>query len=310
VKNHKIMEPEKKNQKSSAVFGPMRLPFLILNPVSVAIGTATASWAGYELNPLYIALILLGAVAAHIAVNALNEYDDFKSGLDLKTERTPFSGGSGALPESPEKAHFALITGIAALAATLMIGLYFLYIRGPQLLVIVVPGVAIILAYTKWLTRNPLLCLIAPGLGFGPFMIMGTNFALTGHYSPASFVASLVSFFLVNDLLLLNQFPDVEADKTVGRRHLAIAVGIEASAKIYILLLGCAFLTVALGCLAQILPFASLMALASALLAAPLIYGVLKYADNIPKLAPYMGMNVALNIVMPVLLAIGLFIAA
>jgi len=304
------IKSEKKNHKSNAVFGPMRLPFLVLSPVSVAVGAAVASWSGHELKALYIVLILLGAVAAHIAVNAFNEYDDFKSGLDLKTERTPFSGGSGALPEAPEKAHFALITGIAALAVTIMIGLYFLQIRGPQLLLIAVPGVVIILAYTKWLTHNPLLCLITPGLGFGPFMIMGTNFVITGHYSLASFVASAVSFFLVNDLLLLNQFPDVEADKTVGRRHLPIAVGIKASVKIYILFLGSAYLAVVLGWLFQSLPFESLITLASAILAAPIIYGVLKYAGNIPKLAPYMGMNVALNIIMPVLLAIGFIIAA
>ncbi len=135
----------------------MRLPFLILPPVSVALGAAAASWSGYELNLFYIALILIGAVAAHIAVNALNEYDDFKSGLDFKTERTPFSGGSGALPESPEKAHFALITGIAALAVTIVIGTCFLWIRGPLLLLIAVPGIVIIIVYTKWLTRHPLL---------------------------------------------------------------------------------------------------------------------------------------------------------
>ncbi len=41
-------------------------------------------------------LALLGAFLAHISVNTLNEYFDFKSGLDLETIKTPFSGGSGA----------------------------------------------------------------------------------------------------------------------------------------------------------------------------------------------------------------------
>ncbi len=48
------------------------------------------------------ALVLLGALAAHGAVNALNEYADYRSGLDLRTARTPFSGGSGTLVDHPQ----------------------------------------------------------------------------------------------------------------------------------------------------------------------------------------------------------------
>ena len=57
-------------------------------------------------------LIVIGAVSAHISVNMLNEYFDFKSGLDLKTEITAFSGGSGALPDNPEMAGTILIIGL------------------------------------------------------------------------------------------------------------------------------------------------------------------------------------------------------
>jgi 1,4-dihydroxy-2-naphthoate octaprenyltransferase len=37
-------------------------------------------------------------VGVHVAVNALNEASDYKTGIDFNTERTPFSGGSGTLP--------------------------------------------------------------------------------------------------------------------------------------------------------------------------------------------------------------------
>ena len=47
---------------------------------------------------LPLILALAGGLLAHISVNALNEYLDFTSGLDLTTLRTPFSGGSGTLP--------------------------------------------------------------------------------------------------------------------------------------------------------------------------------------------------------------------
>ena len=296
------------NTHSMAIFGPMRLPFLILPPACVMLGAATATWSGSEINLYYLILAFVGALSAHISVNALNEYHDFMSGLDFHTQPTPFSGGSGTLPKTPEKAHFALITGISTLVITALIGIYFLYVRGLWLLPLGATGLIIVVTYTKWITRNPLLCLIVPGLGFGPLMVMGTDFVLTGSYSWTSFVASLVPFFLVSDLLLLNQFPDVEADKWVGRKHLPIAIGRKASVKVYVVFLAATYVPIILGYLSGILPLEGFLALASIVLAIPTVRGVARYADDIPKLIPYMGRNVIINILTPVLLAIGLFI--
>lgn len=293
---------------SMVIFGPIRLPFLILTPACVMLGVATATWSGSTINLYYLLLALIGAMSAHISVNVLNEYHDFKSGLDFKTQPTMFSGGSGTLPKNPEEAHFALITGIITLAVTALIGIYFLYVRGLWLLPLGTVGLIIIVTYTKLITRNSFLCLITPGLGFGPLMVMGTDFVLTGSYSWTSFVASLVPFFLVSDLLLLNQFPDVEADKWVGRRHLPITIGRKASAKIYKVFLAATYLSVIFGYLAGALPLEGFLALASIFIAVPTVRGVTRYADDIPRLIPYMGRNVIINIITPVLLAIGLFI--
>jgi 1,4-dihydroxy-2-naphthoate octaprenyltransferase len=265
-------------------------------------------WSGSEINLLYLVFALVGAVSAHISVNALNEYDDFKSGLDFNTRRTPFSGGSGTLPQRPEKAHVALITGLVTMATTALVGIYFVWVRGPWILPLGVLGLITIAVYTRWLTRLPLICLIAPGLGFGPLMVMGTHFALTGSYSWTAFVASLVPFFLVSDLLLLNQFPDVDADRGIGRNHLPIVIGRKRSVKVYGAFLAGAYVSIILGYLAGVFPLGSLVALASIVLAVTTVKGAARYADDIPKLIPYMGRNVVINIVTPVLLAISLFV--
>jgi 1,4-dihydroxy-2-naphthoate octaprenyltransferase len=207
------------------LLGPMRAPFLILTPACVLLGLGTAVWTTGRVNWLHFAMALVGAVCAHISVNAFNEYFDFKSGLDARTQRTPFSGGSGTLQAREDMARPALAMAWTALAITALIGVCFVFLRGPAILPLGILGLLVILAYTPWLTRSPFLCLIAPGLGFGPLMVMGVHFALTGAYSWTAFVASLVPFFLVSDLLLLNQFPDVEADRGVGRRHFPILVG-------------------------------------------------------------------------------------
>lgn len=290
------------------LLGPMRVPFLILTPACVLLGFGTAIWRTHEVNILYLVLALIGAVCAHISVNALNEYFDFRSGLDFKTERTPFSGGSGTLPEKPDMARSALKTGLITFAITGMIGLYFVYIRGLLLLPLGILGLIIIFTYTIWITRYPILCLIAPGLGFGTFMVMGTDFVLTGQYSWTAFIASLVPFFLVSNLLLLNQFPDAEADQSIGRKHFPILVGRQTSSLIYGLFLLLAYLSIIFGVHLGYLPKISLIGLATIVIAVPAFVGASRHAEDIKKLTPYMGLNVIINIATPVLVATGLFI--
>jgi 1,4-dihydroxy-2-naphthoate octaprenyltransferase len=288
--------------------GPMRVPFLILTPACVSVGVGTAVWITGTANVFHIILILAGAICAHISVNALNEYFDFESGLDFKTERTPFSGGSGTLPENPDMAHVALSTGLITFAITGLIGAYFLYVRGPYLLPLGLLGLFLLFAYTPWLTRNPILCLIVPGLGFGPLMVMGTDFVLTGEYSLTAFIASLVPFFLVSNLLLLNQFPDVEADRSIGRKHFPIVIGNHASSFIYGAFLLFAYLSILFGVVLDYLPKVSLIGLFTTVIAVPAFIGALRYSGDAKKLIPYMGLNVVINIVTPFLIAAGLFI--
>ena len=287
---------------------PMRLPFVILTPACVLVGFGTAVWSTGQVNYIYFTLALIGAIAAHISVNAFNEYFDFKSGLDHRTHRTPFSGGSGTLPARPELARQALSVAIVAIFITALIGFYFLRVRGLSLLPLGALGLLIIIAYTPWFTRNPFLCLIAPGLGFGPLMVMGTNYVLTGGYSWTSFIASLVPFFLVNDLLLLNQFPDIEADQSVGRRHLPIVLGRRVSSLIYGTILLLAYLTIVLGVTLGHLPLTTLIGLLTLIIAIPVSIGVYRSAERVEKLVPFLGLNVIINIITPTLVAIGLFL--
>lgn len=290
------------------LLGPMRVPFLILAPACVLLGVASAFFANATLRVFDVILVFLGGLAAHISVNALNEYFDFKSGLDLKTQRTPFSGGSGTLPAKPEMAGSALVIGLVSLALAGLIGIYFVIVQGWGLLPLGLLGLVVIYFYTIWLTRFPLLCLVAPGLGFGTLMVMGSHFALSGSYSLASFVASLVPFFLVSNLLLLNQFPDVEADQSIGRKSFPIIAGRKASSYIYTAFMAGAYLTILLGVIFNALPLWSLLGLLTLPLAVPAALGAMRHADDLQKLAPSMGQNVLINILTPVLVAVGLFI--
>jgi 1,4-dihydroxy-2-naphthoate octaprenyltransferase len=291
-----------------ALLGPMRVPFLILTPSCVAVGVGTAFWQTGRVDWLQVLLVLIGALAAHISVNSFNEYFDFKSGLDSKTQRTPFSGGSGTLPTQPQMARQTLILSWLTFGITAAVGVFFTWLRGWALLPLGLLGLILLVTYTIWWVYQPLLCLLAPGAGFGLLMVMGTHFALTGSYSWTAFVASLVPTFLVSDLLLLNQFPDAEADRTIGRRHYPITLGRQISSLIYGAFLLGAYLAVVIGVILRLLPGFSLLALLTGVLAIGAYRGARQNAENIPALVPSMGMNVILNLVTPALLAIGLYI--
>ncbi|MGA9397365.1 MAG: prenyltransferase [Anaerolineaceae bacterium] len=295
--------------KVALILGPMRPPFLILAPACALAGIGVAFWRNDgQINWWFAVLCILGAIAAHISVNAINEYFDFKSGLDAKTKRTPFSGGSGTLPDNPEAAGMALGTGLVSLGIVTLIGIYFAIQRGWQIVPLGLLGMLVIYIYTFWLLKFPFLSLISPGLGFGTLVVMGTDFVLTGSYSLAGLLVSLIPFFLVNNLLLLNQFPDVEADKSVQRRNYPITIGRKPSAVIFTIFNILAYVSIILGVTAFHFPYLSLLGLLTLVLAIPACQRALRYPDDIPNLMPSLGQNVLINILTPVLLAIGLFI--
>ena len=294
---------------NQTLLGPMRVPFLILTPACVALGLGSAYRSQGSIDPVHAALVLVGAIAAHISVNAFNEYFDFKSGLDFRTRRTPFSGGSGSLPAAPHMARRTLHTAVAAFCMAAAIGIYFSIVSSPVLIPIGVVGLFLLVFYTSWVAHHALLCLIAPGLGFGPCMVMGTHVALTGGFSWTAFIVSLVPFFLVSNLLLLNQFPDVEADRSIGRRHYPIVIGRHASSWLYAGFLLLAYMSLITGAALALLPKWCLIGLATAALAVPACLIAIRHPDNIEKLLPAMTMNVAVNVATPALVAVGFFIA-
>ncbi len=282
--------------------------FLLVVPACVLAGIATASMVTESLQWLDILIVLAGAVSAHMSVNALNEYLDFKSGLDLHTHRTPFSGGTGTLPAHREAAPAALAIGIICLAFSAVVGVYFTIVTGWMLWIPAIVGTLTIVFYTGPINRNPFLCLIAPGIGFGSCMVLGTHYVLSGTFTPASWIMSMIPFFLVSNLLLLNQFPDIEADRSIGRRHFPIVIGRQKSALIFMVFLIGAFASIVIGAASGLLPRGSLLGLVMIGLAVPLQIGIFRNADNIEKLQPFMGMNVALTILTPVLVAVGILL--
>lgn len=289
--------------------------FLMLSPLCAGLAVTSAWYDGHAPGGLAILLVLLAVLLAHAAVNLFNEHHDFASGLDATTVRTPFSGGSGSLPRHPGAAEVVRRAAFACLAGVVAIGTWFLWRAGPLMLLYGVLGLALVVAYTGWLTRRPWLCLAAPGTGFGTLMVMGGYQALTGGISLTALVASLVPTLMVSALLLANQLPDIEPDRRAGRYHLAIVLGTARAARLVVVLVLSAFAVIPLAWLGGWLPaWAGLMWLAAPM-ALRLAVGLWRLpADVAPDdpspLLPWLGLNVALLLSSLTLLNLGLWLAA
>jgi 1,4-dihydroxy-2-naphthoate octaprenyltransferase len=184
--------------------------------------------------------------------------------------------------------------------------LFFIWQYGVQLLPLGLLGLLLIVSYTQWINKFPVLCLISPGVGFGVLMVVGTQFVLTGEYLPEAFYIAVIPFLLANNLLLLNQYPDIQADSKVGRNHFPIAFGIQKSNMVYGLFALTTALILAVYISIGFLPALSWIALIPMPLAIYSLYGAITHKGAIGSYPLYLGANVAVTVLTPLLLGISI----
>ncbi len=284
----------------------IRAPFLPLSVVLAFLGACIAWYDGaFHLGYAFIAGF--GILLAHISVDVFNEYFDYKSGVDLNTERTPFSGGSGALPAGLITSRQALWLGVGTLVAIVPIGIYFTVVRGWALLPLLLVAAACIVLYTPFILKMgwPEW---APGLGLGTLPVLGAYFVQTAAYTLPAVIAAIPSGILVHNLLLLNEFPDVEADRKAGRRTLPIVIGKARASIVYSVLTGLVYVWIIGGVVAGQMPVFSLIALLTLPMAIKAIRGALKPEER-SKLLPAMANNVQVVLLTQLLLGVGYILA-
>ena len=262
-------------------------------------GTCFAWYDGY-IHIGYAVLAGIGLILTHISCNTLNDYFDYKSGIDLVANRTPFSGGSGIPKE-------VFWLGMTCFILAIPIGIYFVIVKGWLLLPLLIVAAICILFYSPLILKRDW-PEWSPGLGLGVLPILGMYFAQTGAYTWHAVVASIPAGILVHNLLLLNEFPDVEADQKAHRKTLPIRLGVQKSGVVYSALTILIYVWIAGAVIAGIMPVFSLIALLTIPLAVKAIQGALK-PDGLSRLIPAMANNVLVVLVTQLLLGIGYVLA-
>jgi 1,4-dihydroxy-2-naphthoate octaprenyltransferase len=283
-----------------------RPQFLTLSVVLAFLGTAIAWYDGYY--TLGHALLAgVGLILTHASVNILNDYFDFRSGIDLSTRRTPFSGGSGILPAGQLTPRQALWLGIVMLLLAVPVGVYFVVIRGWPLLPLLIVAAFFIVMYSPFILKRPWPEWVA-GAGLGALPILGLYFAQAGAYTYSVAVACIPSAFLVHNLLLLNEMPDAEADTLARRQTLPITIGKKRAAVFYTVVAISVYLWIIAWVAARVMPVWTLLALLSLPLTLRAINGAL-HNDDPSRLMPGMAANVMTVLLTQLLLGIGYILA-
>ena len=284
-----------------------RPAFLLLSIALVFLGTSVSFYHGH-FNALDFVLSAIGLVLAHASVNVFNDYFDYKSGIDLETKRTAFSGGSGILPAGFMTSKNVYLFAAVSLTIAFFIGVYFVFTSGWMLLPLILIGGLSIYFYTPLLTKW-LVGEIFAGLGLGTLPVLGVYFIQTGKYSPEAAFISIIPGLLTFNLLYLNEFPDLEADKKGGRHHIVIALGRKKASILYTAIIIMTYLFVVVGVITKIMPAITLISLVTLPIAYEAAVTTIKYYDNIPKLIPALKFNVITILGIDTLLALSYFIA-
>jgi 1,4-dihydroxy-2-naphthoate octaprenyltransferase len=287
-------------------FAETRPQFLPLSVVLVFLGTCIAWYDGY-FHLGYALLAFLGLLLCHISTNVLNDYFDYRSGIDLEVRRTPFSGGSGILPATLLKPRQVLWFGLVSFLLAVPIGAYFVITRGWALLPLLLVAAFCTILYTPVLTKMgwPEW---APGVGLGALPVLGAYFIQSTAYTFPAVIACIPSGILVHNLLLLNEFPDAEADKKAGRKTLPIVIGKTRAWLFYSIMTIVVYLWIVGWVAAGEMPVFSLIALLTLPFAIKAILASRKHGE-MGQLVPAMASNVLVVLLTQFLLGIGYILA-
>jgi len=223
----------------------MRLPFLTGCLLPVIAAAALAYQAEGAWNLAFFLLTALGVAALQIGANLMNDYYDSFGSDPLNLNVTPFSAGSRVIQNRELSADTVRTMAYLFLALGVVCGLV-LAMKGR-------PWVALLgglgLAAGFFYSATPVQ-LMSRGVGeavifvaFGPLLSFGTYYVMTGKLQAVGACVGLPLAFLITAILWINEFPDLEADISAGKRNLVALLGLRLSRWGYAVLMLAPFAT-------------------------------------------------------------------
>lgn len=287
----------------------VRAPFFTASLVSVILGTIVAWNLTGEYYFLKFMLTFIGMVLVHSGTNLINDYFDHVSNLDEQNKNfTPFSGGSRVIQNNELSPGSMLIAGLLSFLSAAVIGFYLNAVTsGNTVLFIGIAGVFFGYFYTAkpfklgYTALGELITTIA----CGPFIVYGAYFVQAQTHSLQPLLISVPIGILVGLILYINEFPDYEADKMVGKKTLVVLLGKAKAIKLYYAFMIFNYIWILIGVVLNYFPIYTLIILLTFPLCLKAIKVSSKNYDRIKELLPANASTIGLHLVFGLLLSVG-----
>ncbi len=203
-----------------------RAAVLIMTFISASIAGMLAARDGKFDFGLWL-LLVVGLIMAHATNNLLNDYTDYVRGVDhnnyFRAQYGPQPLEHGLMTKR-ELLTYAAVTGSIALAC----GAYLVYARGPLALILLALGAFFVLFYT-WPLKYIGLGEVAVLLVWGPLMIGGGYYVITGVWSWTAVIASLPYALGPTTVIFGKHIDKFAEDKAKGIHTLPVILGERTS---------------------------------------------------------------------------------
>ena len=284
----------------------IRVRFLLASIIAVSAGLAITWWNTSSITIFDAILTICGVLALHASVDLLNDYWDFKRGIDTTTHRTKMSGGSGVLPEGLLKPAQVYAAGITFLIIGTAIGIYFVATDGIVIGIILAFAVISIYFYsTKIVDWGLAEVFVAIK---GSMIVMGTYFVQTSQITEQSVLAGIVIGVLSSLVLFITSFPDHDADKAKGRKTLVISLGMQKACSILWIFPAITYGITIIAVVFEIFPVFCLIILSTVPLIIKSGQKLKQNYDKLTNLIPVMSSTLYFSRITGVLLVVGFLV--
>jgi len=218
-----------------------RAAVLIMTFLSAAIAGILAFRDG-AFNLGIWALVAFGLVMAHATNNIFNDFTDYTKGVDKDNYYRAQYGPQPlvhGLMSKRQLLTYDAVTGLVALACGLALGLY----RGGWTWLFLGSGIFFVLFYTwplKYIALGELAVLIV----WGPLMIGGGYYAITGVWKWNVVIAGLVYALGVTTVIFGKHIDKCEADRAKHIYTLPVLIGEKAGRYAVVAMFGLQYLAV------------------------------------------------------------------
>ena len=284
----------------------IRVRFLLASVVAVSAGLAITWWQTGNITLFDAVLTMAGVLCLHASVDLLNDYWDFKRGIDTTTQRTKMSGGSGVLPDGLLKPAQVYVAGIIFLVIGASIGIYFVMTDGIIIGIILAFAVISIYFYSTKLVNWGLAEVFVTIKG--TMIVIGTYFVQTQQITEPVVLCGIIVGVLSSLVLFITSFPDYDADKAKGRKTLVISLGKQNSCSILWVFPAIAYGITITAVISEIFPISCLIILATTPLIIKSGYKLKQNYEELTNLIPAMSSTLYFSRITGALLVVGFLV--